>query len=263
MLILSIFNFTVISISIILYGFVLFIYCNSKELKDFHGKWTISFTSFQFATLILFSYCTLTQFKINYNDPILGYLFDSFILSMMFGILWITVMIFHEYFTFKNFKHQKTISYNLTKYAVITTILIIISIFLSSDIASMMYTFIGILAIATWIVTGFKIYALSRNPTYSQQARFNFEKKWFWNCMKLSLTLVIAWLIQFLALRKNYNLLLFMIADSILFLTTITITMIALERKKIFGSNCEMYTGISNTNVEELEKKVDTENVKV
>jgi len=127
----------------------------------------------------------------------------------------------------------------------------------------MVYSFIGILDGFVSVITGFKIYTLSRHPTYSKQARFHFERNWFWIYIKLSLVIVITWSFQFLAIMNKFNLFLYIIVDTILLLTTITITIIVLGRKKVIDTAFGKYTEISTENVEKSEEKINNEIVKV
>jgi len=126
-----------------------------------------------------------------------------------------------------------------------------------------MYSFIGILDGIVWVITGFKIYTLSRHPTFSELARFHLEKKWFWICMIYSITILTTCSFQFLTITEGFNLLVYIIADTTLLLTTITITIISLGRKKVRDTAFGKYTGISTENVEKSEENINTEIKKV
>jgi uncharacterized membrane protein len=126
-----------------------------------------------------------------------------------------------------------------------------------------MYFIIGIIDIIILIITSYKIYTLFRNPIYSEHPGFNFEKEWFWICLKFTTITTIACFMQFLALMFGFNLFLYIIADTTLLLSTITITIIALGRKAVRDTAFGEYTGINNENVEKLEEKIKNKTVKV
>jgi len=87
---------------------------------------------------------------------------------------------------------------------------------------------------------------LSRHLTHSEQAKFDFERKWFWITVKLALIMLVTWPTQAYVWKSNFKLFNFIFADCIILLTAVTIFVILIGRKKIRILLLGKYRGISN-----------------
>jgi len=83
------------------------------------------------------------------------------------------------------------------------------------------------------VIIGIRIFILSRHLTSSERKRFDFERKWFWITIELSLIMLITWSIQVYVWIHDYKMLNFILSDCILLLTALTIFIILIGRKNV------------------------------
>ncbi|CAG9805357.1 unnamed protein product [Chironomus riparius] len=248
-----IFHATVIFLSILLFGFTIFTYAKNEELRDFKGKAVIGLMLAEILAYSTHSIRFLAQSQYNMI------LISASLMGLLQILLWITVLVVHEFIAFKNFKNaakteQKFRFYALIEilFTILFTILIISTNINHQRSISVDYFFIAIFFIGAFdlivlIITGIMILIISRSMTLSDQSRFKNEKKWFWITVKLSLIMLITWPFQTLDWLIEFHLHGFMIQDSILLLTAITATIILLSRKKVRNLMFGQYQGINDT----------------
>lgn len=95
------------------------------------------------------------------------------------------------------------------------------------------YFFIAVLDVILLVVTGVKIFILSRHLKQSEQSIFNHERKWFWTTVKLSLIMLVTWPTQVHVWKTNFKLFNMILSDCTILLTAITIFVILIGRKKV------------------------------
>ncbi|KAL7036865.1 hypothetical protein ACKWTF_008968 [Chironomus riparius] len=253
----KLFHLILISISILIFGLILFVYSYFKELRDFYGKFTIGFMVSQ-----IIAYAIVPLILFNNNNRGMRGLFGIIVPvlfggSMLMTLLWITVMIVHSFLTFKNFKNQPSKPNDFLIYAVfVITFMIFSACILAFERISynsglkylfLSYCFIGFLDIFLMIVIGIKVFILSRHISHSEQPLFDIETKWYWITVKLSLIMLATWPFVMLSCSNNrFDLLISLSSDFVIILTAIMISVILLGRKQvrilIFGK----YRGILN-----------------
>ena len=106
-----------------------------------------------------------------------------------------------------------------------------------------LYFIIAALDIILFLITGIKIFMLSRHLTNSDQARFNLERKWYWTTIKLSLIMLVTWPTQVYVWKSNFKFLNFILSDCIILLTSMTISVILIGKKKVRTLFLEKYRG--------------------
>ncbi|KAL7036870.1 hypothetical protein ACKWTF_008973 [Chironomus riparius] len=261
-----IFHVIIIILAIILYGFILIVYSYNKDLRDFHGKWTIVLAAIQVFSHLFFPFVLYDEspnYFIFLNNRLQNGIYNLLKLSLMLIILWINVMIFHVFFTFKNFKDPKTVSYRFSNYACFVIVFVAVSgilLFTSNDFdLFLMYTFIVTLGVVVWITTGLYIYKLSRNKTHSEHPRFHFERKWFWICFRVAITIWTTYFGNFLKKQKNFNVFLYMTIDIIILFGAITVTIIMIGRTKVRN----IFLGDYHKNDQNFENECHKEDLKI
>ncbi|XP_070491576.1 uncharacterized protein [Chironomus tepperi] len=229
----------IIILSITLYGFVLFVYSYNKDLRDFHRKWTIILAIIQIFSHLLYPFSVFDRTPNYFNYRFMNKMYYLFELYLMMIILWINVMIFHSFLTFKNFnKDRKTVPYNFSIYAFVAIAImipsgILLQISLELVDCKLLYLFIATLGIVVWIFTTFNVYRLSKNPTNADHEIFRIEKKWNWICFEITLTIFITWFLKSFEYSRNFSIFEYVTSDLILLFGAITVTVILIERKKV------------------------------
>ncbi|KAL7036862.1 hypothetical protein ACKWTF_008966 [Chironomus riparius] len=241
----KIFHFIAISCSVLLFGSIIFVYSYFKELRDFHGKFTIVLMvplicAYIVIPLAVFDHDEQKLFR-GYFGVILPMIYTT---TMMMILLWITAMILHSFLTFKNFKQQVLNQYDFSIFVAFVLTFIIFSAFLlvweriSDDSRQhylyVIYFFIGFIDIILLIITGIKVLIVSRHLTHSEQPKFDTERKWYWITVKLSLIMLVTWKFVFITWEDiNYHLLTNFISDFVMIFTAVIISIILLGRKQV------------------------------
>ncbi|KAL7036859.1 hypothetical protein ACKWTF_008964 [Chironomus riparius] len=248
------FHFLAIFLSVSLLGVTLFIYTYFKELRDFYGKTIIALTSSQivaYASIPVFRY--LSSKKYSHRNSVF-LLISMLIISLVFILLWITVMIVHLFFTFKNFKDKTSNSYEFSTYSIFvfsfglfSTIVFVDSIFNYNsglEYLFFMYFIIVVLDIILFIITGVKMLMISRQLEHSEQARFDSERKWFWIVLKMTLVMLITWPFELYLWSHKFDVFGDTTGDFINLLTATTIMLMLVGREKarilLFGKYREV-----------------------
>ncbi|CAG9805359.1 unnamed protein product [Chironomus riparius] len=248
----KVFHFFAISISIVIFGLTLAAHIYFKELRDFHGKCAIALVANQILTYILSTCIDLYDFF--YDDDEGEILYRILQISVMHTLIWITVMMVHSLLIFINYKNRTTAPLSFSTYAVLvvafiglSAIILLTPVFRFGYIT--LYTaclIISILNIVFVLITAFIVFALSRHPTYSIQARYHYERKLFCTTVKLALIFLVTWIIKFITNHSPFNLMMFITVDSMMLITAITICIILLGRKNVKTLIFEKYRGIKN-----------------
>ncbi|KAL7036863.1 hypothetical protein ACKWTF_008966 [Chironomus riparius] len=260
----KIFHFIAISCSVLLFGSIIFVYSYFKELRDFHGKFTIVLMvplicAYIVIPLAVFDHDEQKLFR-GYFGVILPMIYTT---TMMMILLWITAMILHSFLTFKNFKQQVLNQYDFSIFVAFVLTFIIFSAFLlvwerisdgnnnfilylcmlnnllifkdsRQHYLYVIYFFIGFIDIILLIITGIKVLIVSRHLTHSEQPKFDTERKWYWITVKLSLIMLVTWKFVFITWEDiNYHLLTNFISDFVMIFTAVIISIILLGRKQV------------------------------
>ncbi|XP_070491564.1 uncharacterized protein [Chironomus tepperi] len=235
----KIFHFLTISISVVLNAMTLLVYIYFKKLRDFHGKCAIALVINQMFIYILSTCVDLYDFY--YEDDQEEILFSILKLFVINTLLWITVMILHSMFTFINYTNETEIPFDFSTYAVyVISATIISAIVLLPPYFHYQYRtvytacfIISVLDGIFVIFTAIKIFIILRNPDYSSNAKFHYERKWFRICVELATIFLLIWIVKYIFQHVQNNFLSFNMIDLLMLLIAIRTTVIFLGDKNV------------------------------